>query len=103
MIKVMIWILCAVLFGRIGLLSMRSEEPVKFLASEKPIEVRDVKAYNCAVGKMLIGFAVIFALLGLPMLKSELVFIGFSVVGVIVEIIVVMILYRRIKKKYAKK
>lgn len=71
----------------------------------KPLPMRDVKAYNRAVGKLFIGYGIVFAVLGLPMLagqNSGLIVI--SVLGVVAESIGAMAVYiLAIQKKYEKK
>lgn len=103
MIGFVIWLLCATLFFIIGVSCMLSKKQVGFFANVKPPKVRDVAAYNHAVGKLFMGFAVIFALLGLPLLKPGSALVMLSVVGVMLEIIVLIILYLRIEQKYEKK
>ena len=64
-----------------------------------------MKAYNRAVGKLFIGYGIVFAVLGLPMLagqNSGLIVI--SVLGVVAESIGAMAVYiLAIQKKYEKK
>ena len=71
----MIGCACYVLLGLIfmgfgmRLLVSKRENPVGFWANVKELpKVKDVKAYNRAVGKLWCGYGVIIVLLGLPML-----------------------------------
>lgn len=67
-----IWCICALGIAVLGISGMRSEKPVGFFANvEAPKKVSDTKKYNKAVGKLLIGYAVILCLAGLPLLKEK--------------------------------
>lgn len=101
-----VWILVSVMFLGFGIVSFRADKPVGFWANAKTPEIEDVPAYNKAVGKLWCVFAVVYALLGFPFLVAEqnspLFFI--SIVGVMVEIIVVAVVYSlKIEAKYRKK
>lgn len=100
MLGFIVWLLCAGLFLILGVSCMRSRKQVGFFANVKPPKVRDITAYNHAVGKLLIGFAVVFALLGIPLLWPDSALVMISVVGVLLEVIVVVILYLRVEQKY---
>ncbi|MDO4286833.1 MAG: hypothetical protein Q4C40_03825 [Eubacteriales bacterium] len=100
MLGFIIWLLCAGLLLILGVSCMRSKKQVGFFANVKPPKVRDIMAYNHAVGKLLIGFAVMFALLGIPLLWPDSALVMISVVGVMLEVIVVIILYLRVEEKY---
>ena len=96
----------ALIFVIIGFTGINKKEPVGFWAnSNKKPEVEDVKGYNRAVGIMWFVFAIIMALLGIPLLagqNSPWVFL--TVVGVLIEVIGVMVVYTCvIEKKYTKK
>ncbi len=64
----------------------------------------DVKKYNGAVGKLFIGYSIVFILLGLPMLSGQNApWIILSIGGIMVESIGAMIIYTVvIEKKYRK-
>lgn len=68
------------------------------------ITVTDVKKYNGAVGKLFIGYGIVFILLGLPILMGQnSPWIILSIGGIMVESIGVMIIYTVvIEKKYRK-
>ncbi|MDO4173496.1 MAG: hypothetical protein Q4D42_01915 [Eubacteriales bacterium] len=95
-----IWLLCAALFVILGIRSMRSKKQVGFFANVQPPKVRDIPAYNRAVGKLLIGFAVVLALLGIPLLWPDTALVLLSVAGTMLEVIVVIVLYLRIEQKH---
>ncbi|MBO5088724.1 MAG: hypothetical protein J6C01_08615 [Lachnospiraceae bacterium] len=105
-IGLVIWLLVSLIFLGLGVFSFKADKPVGFWSNVKPPEVENVKAYNCAVGKLWCVFAVVFALLGFPFLVAEqnspLFFI--SIVGVMLEVIVVAVVYTvKIESKYRKK
>ena len=66
--------------------------------------MNDIKNYNYAVGKLFIAYGVIFNLLGTPLLRGQNTpLILLSVVGIMIETIVVMAIYTLvIDKKYRK-
>lgn len=106
MIGFAIWMLVSVVFLGIGISSFYAKNPVGFWANAKTPELEDVPAYNKAVGRLWCVFAVVLALLGFPFLVAEqnspLFFI--SIVGVMVEVIVVAVVYSLgIEAKYRKK
>lgn len=106
MIGFVIWTLVSIVFFGIGISSFRADKPVGFWANAKTPEIEDVPAYNRAMGTLWCGFAIVFELLGFPFLVAEqnspLYFI--SVVGVMIEIIVVAVVYSLgIEAKYRKK
>lgn len=108
MIAFIVWSLVAVLFLVIGIVDRKSEKPVGFWANAKPwsnvkeLEVTDMRAYNNAVSNIWIVFAIIFELLGLPLLFCEqndlILFI--AVAGVVILIIGIMLAYLKIENKY---
>ncbi len=101
-----IWMIVSVLFLGFGILAFRAKKPVGFWANAETPEVDNVSAYNKAVGKMWCIFAVAFAFMGFPFVIAEqnspLFFV--SIVGVMLEIIVVAVFYSlKIEAKYRKK
>ncbi len=99
-----IWALCGALFLVIGISCFFCKKPVGFWANVKETpDIADVRSYNRAVGKLWIVFAVLFTLLGLPLLvnlRSAAVIL--SIVGVMLEVIGMMIVYIHIERKYTK-
>lgn len=91
-------------FIGIGISSFHTKEAVGFWANAKMFEVNDIKGYNHAMGKLWCVFGIVFILLNIPMLdgqNSPLVMI--TILGVMVEVIVLMIIYTQvIEKKYRK-
>lgn len=99
-----IWMLVSgimVAFGIYAFFSKRAM-PFGFWANAEVFEVRDVRAYNRAVGKLWCVFGSVFALLGLPLLTGQnSPYIILSILGCMVEAIVAMIVYVTvIEKKY---
>lgn len=105
MLAFLIWSACAASFLVMGLLSRTKDKPVGFWANANPPEVTDVKRYNAAVGWIFIFFAIVFELLGLPLLFSEQnsPAILFSILGMLPLVIVTMVVYTRVENKYRKK
>lgn len=78
----------------------------KFFANvETAKNISDVAAYNKAVGKLWIVFAVIFEILALPLLPAQQnsPFVLLSVLGVVFLIIALVYSYMRILSKYQNK
>lgn len=106
MVGFVIWLLCGLVFLGFGIAAFRAKEPVGFWANAKAPEIENVRAYNKAVGKLWCVAAVVFVALGFPFLtakqNSPLFFI--SIVGVMLEMIVVMVVYSlKIEAPYRKK
>lgn len=66
-----IWSLVSLLFLVISLFSMKSKSTVGFYTVGKPPQVKDVKAYNRAVAKVWLVSAIIFEMIGIPILFIE--------------------------------
>lgn len=100
-----IWSIVGCAFICCGIYSFFSRKAMGFWANAKMFEVTDVKKYNVAMAKLFCGFGMVFILLGLPLLAEEnSAWVLLSVVGVMVEIIIVMVIYTTIiEKKYKKK
>lgn len=101
-----IWTAAACFFIGLGIYDFRTDRQaeVGFWANAKTPPMRDVKAYNRAVGKLFMAYGVIFFLLGLPLLSGNALLIIFSIVGIMLESIVSMTVYTvGIQGKYEKK
>ena len=72
---------------------------------KETIKVKDVKGYNRASGLLFIIYGIIFVILGIPLLEGQNTPYGLlSVIGVMVETIVIMAAYSLvIVKKYEEK
>ena len=102
MAALLIWEACAVLFAGIGRYCFLAKKSVGFFANAKPPEIRDVRAYNRAVGRLWLVFAVVFALLGIPLLWPDSPLVLLGIIGLMWAIIVVIVVYLRIEQKYKK-
>lgn len=89
----------------IGISAFFAKKEVGFWANVKVEEMKDVKKYNFAVGRLFIIYGIIFIVLGLPLLGEQNSFlILFSSIGVMMETIAVMVIYTLIiSPKYRKK
>ena len=78
--------------------------PFGFWANAEMFKVKDVKAYNRAVGKLWCVFGIVFILLGVPLLTwKNSPYVIFSILGCMAEAIGVMVVYVTvIEKKYRK-
>lgn len=72
---------------------------------KETIKVKDVKGYNRASGLLFIIYGIIFVILGIPLLDGQNTpYVLLSVIGVMVETIVIMAVYSLvIVKKYEEK
>lgn len=102
-----IWLLMSIAFVILGIYASVSKKEVAFgfWANADTFPVKDVKAYNRAVGKLWIVFGIVFSVLGLPLLKGQNnPFIILSILGIMIEAIAAMVIYTTvIEKKYRKK
>lgn len=100
-----IWTILGIVFIALGIFCFASQKAVGFWANIKMYEVNNVKGYNHAVGKLWISYGVILIILGLPLLSGQnSPFILLSVVGVMIETIILMVIYTLfITPKYCKK
>ena len=81
-----------------------SKKAVGFWANAEMFQVTDAKKYNRAMCKLFCIMGIIFIFLGFPLLwKEAALWILFSCIGVMIEVIVAMIIYTTvIEKKYKK-
>ena len=93
-----------VLLG-IGIRTWKSDRAAGFYTGAKPPEVTDLRKYNHAVGVLWFVYAGLFAVLGIPLLFMKKGSAGFlwSIAGVPVISIGLIIVYNRILRKYEKK
>lgn len=99
-----IWAILGIAFVMLGIYDLVSKKPAAFgfWANAKVFPVKNVRAYNRALGKLWIVFGVLFVLLGLPLLKGQnSPWIVISILGVLAEAIGAMAVYVIvIEKKY---
>ena len=107
MLAFIFWSIIGLLFIVLGIYAFFSKkaQPMGFWANAKMFEVTDVRKYNAAMGKLFIGFGMIFIILGLPLLSGQnSALIILSAFGVMAEVILMMAIYTIvIEKKYKKK
>lgn len=98
----LIWCVVGCFMFALGLYSFFAKNPTGFWANAEMFQVTDIKRYNRAMAKLFCAFGSVFILLGLPLLfGQDTVWILFSIVGVMVEVIASMVIYTLgIEKKY---
>ena len=92
----LLWLLFGIAFIILGICNIRSKKASVF-------PVKDVKAYNKALGKLWIVFGTVFILLGTPLLfvENSALSIILPVLGSMAEAIAAMTVYTTvIEKKY---
>ena len=106
MLTFIIWCVFGLICIGMGIYDYNAQttRPFGFWANVKTPEVKDVRSYNKALGKLFICFGVVFILLGLPLLAGQnSPWIIFGIVGVMVLAIVFMAVYTvGIEGKYRK-
>ena len=97
-----IWSLIALLFISIGISCLKAKEPVGFFTGVKPPKVTDVAKYNHAVAVLWFVSAVVYELLGIPLLFLEQNSAGFipMIFVVMWGTILIVVAYLRIEAKY---
>ena len=102
MIGFVIWAIVGTIIVGLGVRVCLSKKVAGFWANIRPISVNDITGYNRAVGKLFVIYGVIFIALGLPLISGQnSPFILLSVLGVMMETIVIMAIYSLcIEKKY---
>ncbi len=99
-----LWLIVGGLLIALGISAFFAKKEVGFFSNVKPLPMRDVKAYNRAVGKLFIVYGILFAALGLPLLFQNPAFILLSILGVVAETIGTMAVYILvIQNKYERK
>ena len=100
-----LWLIVGCLLMALGIGAFFAKKEVGFFNNVKPLPMRDVKAYNRAVGKLLIVYGIVFTALGLPLLAGQnSALLLLSILGVVAETIGAMAVYILvIQNKYEKK
>lgn len=94
-----IWEFMGAVFICLGIYSFltKKTKATGFWANAKMFPVKDIKAYNKAMGKLWCAYGIIFMLLGLPILKEQNTpYIILSILGVAFETITIMTIYTTI-------
>ena len=102
LIGFIIWSAVSLLLLGIGFWSWNSGKAVGFYSGVKPPEVKDVRKYNHSVAVLWFAYALLFWLLGIPFLFLKQNAPGFlwSIAGVPVISVALMIAYNRVLRKY---
>lgn len=95
---VFVGMLCVMLGVRV----YSSEEQNKIF-TKYPVEVTDVKKYNHLCGILIFGFGIIAEITMFFMIYSEGLVSTLCTVGIIVEALIVMVIYRKIEARLRKK
>ena len=104
-----IWTLVGIVFIVMGIYDMNSKKakPFGFWANAEVGLIKDVKAYNRALGRLWCVYGVLFVLIGLPLLilnEQNAGLIAIPIVGTMSISIGAMVIYTiRIDAKYRKK
>lgn len=99
-----IWSVLAVIFGIIGIMARKSQKPVGFWANSKAPDITDIVRYNRAVSVLWFVFAVLYEVVGIPLLfcKQNSLLALISVFGAVALALGLMIGYIQIEIKYKK-
>ena len=97
-----IWTLVAILFLVIGFVTMKSKSPVGFYTFGNPPKVKNMKEYNKAVAKLWIVSAIIFEVIGIPILfiKQNSPVAIILVFGVLIWVFGLILVYSHIEQKH---
>ena len=101
----LLWLLCSCLILGLGIYCFFAKKAVGFWANAETFPVTDVKGYNRACGELWIGYSLLLALVGLPMLtgQNEAVVL-LSVLGAVALTLGLILTYvLKIEPKYRKK
>ncbi|MEF9941436.1 MAG: hypothetical protein RSA90_05575 [Lachnospiraceae bacterium] len=100
-----VWALVGCFMIGLGIRAFFSKKVVGFWANIKTFRVNDIRGYNHATGKLFILYGVVFIVLGMPLLSGQNTpYILLSVLGVMMETIVIMVIYSLVvTKKFEEK
>ena len=99
-----IWSVVCALFFYIGISCLKSNSAVGFFTFGKPPVTENIKGYNKAVAKLWFVYAILFEIIGLPLLKLEqnsprVILLVFAILIWVISLIAV---YLKIESKYRK-
>lgn len=97
-----IWSIVALILLSIGFSCRKSDTAVGFFTFSEPPIVSNVKDYNNKVGLLWIISAIVFEIIGIPLLflkQNSPLFIPI-IFAVIIWVIVLIVVYLRIEEKY---
>lgn len=105
LIGFIIWSIVAIILLFIGLSCKKSDAAVGFFTFSDPPMVSNVKEYNNKVSLLWIISAIVFEIIGIPMLflkQNSPVFV-FIMFAIIIWVIVLIVIYLKIEEKYKNK
>lgn len=104
LIGFVIWSIVALLFLAIAVSSWKSEEAVGFFTFVKPPVVTDITRYNHSVSLLWIIAAIVFEVVGVPLLfvEQNSPICIFMIFAAVVLLIGMMVAYIKIETKYKK-
>lgn len=96
----LIWSITSIIILGIAISTWRSKEPTGFYTGVKPPEVKDAKRYNHQVAILWLVYAILFELLGVPLLflEQNSAFFVFVIFGVMAITLLLVIVYHFIIK-----
>lgn len=96
------WLFVAGGFFLFGIYCLHADKAVRFWANdEEEIIVKDIQAYNKAMGKLWIWAGILFGLLGLPLLlEQNSPWSILSILGSLPLVIMLMLKGMKIEDKY---
>lgn len=95
---VFIGVMCLMLGVRVFCAEDQNKIFVKY-----PIKVTDIKKYNQACGVLIIGFGVVAEITLYFMVFADGIISTLGTIGIVVEAILVMVIYRQIEKRLMQK
>ena len=90
-----IWSIIGIIILGIAISTWKSKDPTGFYTGVKPPEVKDTRRYNHQVAILWLAYAILFELLGIPILflKQNSVSFVFIIFGVMAITLLLMIGY----------
>lgn len=107
MIAFIIWLIVSLFFVVWGFITYfsKSTKPFGFWANAAVAEMKDVKAYNRALGKLWCVYGVLLALLGIPLLGGQnsagpiLTMLGTMLISIGAMVVYVVVIEAKYRKK----
>lgn len=97
----LMWLPGGAAFMFLGIYAMCAKEPVRFWNIGELVQVTDVKKYNRAMAKLWFVSAVVWVILGIPLLMGQnSAWVTVPVLGGMCWAVALMVAYTRIEKKY---
>lgn len=107
MLAFIIWLIVSLFFVVWGFITYfsKSAKPFGFWANAEVAEMKDVKAYNRALGKLWCVYGVFLALLGIPLLGGQnsagliLTILGTMLISIGAMVVYVVVIEAKYRKK----